>query len=334
VALVAVVYMASNSKQPINVSVTPTTNHSGTTPGSVACTTPATGQSLSIVENYQSFSTNPPTTTQVANTYEIYTPAYQNGLVAFSTGQSSASAASAVSVSAAFPCGTQYSVVGGDNANYFENITTVNSQSNGGTSTPVLLQKYSAATPLVANAVQTVGASTANVYGIGTGGLVTSIFESIQAGTDYFGISSNLSPVSATSTGQSGFVLVYTYNGAAITSINVPGAQRFQGTLPPITYASGQTAYAAFVFPSIHFSQYATPTGASSGYTTFSPQIQTSSSFSGSAQESDLGQTLIPLSNYYGIDGQWFTGEAVNLQTGQALFAATSTAGFIKLFHS
>ena len=233
--------------------------------------------------------------------------------VAFTTGQ----------------CGASYRSIVGDNLNWYENQTVVTSEA--GLNIPVIVQtfQYSAPTALIANSPQQAGASTGNVFGVGTGALVTNFQESIQAGRGFAGYPGE------------GFDVVYAYNSLAITGITLNG-QACTVTSLPITYVNGQNAQCGFVFPSIHFSQYGTPSGATSSYTLFNPQFQMGAGFSGAAQNSIVQQVIAPLGNYQGVNGQWYTGAATfgvpgiisGQSVGTLVLPATTSSAFIDISHA
>lgn len=225
-------------------------------------------------------------------------------------------------------CGIVYTNIVGDNLNWYQNKSSVTALPGTTVQAQPQIFQYSGATALVSNAPQNVGAANVQITGLSTGALVVSAQESVQAGRGWFGYPGE------------GFLVTYTYNNLAISSISLPGAITYSGTVP-VTYVSGQNAQVSFIIPAIHFSQYASPSGASSGYTLFSPQIQTSSGFSGSAQVSFVGQTMEPLSNFAGVNGQWYTGAAtytvggINGQAvGTAISPQTSASYFLQLVHS
>jgi len=294
---------------------------------SLNCTVPNGGQVLSYSQSYQSFSTNPPTVTLVAGSYSVYSNQFQSGQVAQFTGTSSSANAIPVG-SGQLNCGTTYAAVSADNANYYEEVNYTNTGSKSTSPISATVFKYAAATQLVSNSING-GSPTANaiVGGIATGALVTNETVSIKAGTDYYG--------TPTLPGQNpeGFLVIYAYNSLAVTSINIPGAVRFSGVIPSITYVGNQNQEVAFLFPAIHYSQYATPTGASSGYASFAPQIQMSSGFSGTTQNTFVQEAIVPLTNYYTVGGQWVTGTAINQQTGANIFTPVSAGYFMQIQH-
>lgn len=226
-------------------------------------------------------------------------------------------------------CGATYNEYPGDNVNWYINQTSAVAQAGKTIPVAALTYHYSAATALVANAPQTVGAANVLITGLSTGQLVTSAQESIQASAGWFGFPGE------------GFVVAYPYNNLAVSGIAIPGAQTWTGGQIPISYVLGQDAQADFVFPAIHYNQYATPTGAVSGYTLFSPQIQTSSGFSGTAQVSFVGETILPLCNFVGVNGNYYSSQAVytvpginGQSVGTAVCPSTSASYFIELIHS
>lgn len=228
-------------------------------------------------------------------------------------------------------CNQIYTSIVGDNLNWYQNRTTI--KAIPGINQQVIAQtfQYSAGTSLVSNAPQTVGTSNAVVNGIGTGGLVTSIYESIQGGRGWLGYPNE------------GLLVAYSYNNLAVASISLPNAQTYGGGQIPIAYVLGQDAQTDYVLPSTHFSLYTYPGAPNGGgpYTLFSPQIQMQTGFSGTTQVSFVGQTMLPLGNFAGANGQWYTGQATytttglnGQSTGTAILPATSAPYFLQLTHS
>jgi hypothetical protein len=226
-------------------------------------------------------------------------------------------------------CGITYTNIVGDNLNWYLNKSS-------GTALPgttIQLQpqtfQYSAATSLVANSPQATPAANSIIYGQAGGNLVTAFQESIVAGRGWYGYPGE------------GFDVVYSYNSLAVTSILLNG-QAGAVTSFPITSASGDTSQSTFTFPAGHFSQDMLQSGpASSSTATFGPSIQLSSGFSGTTQNTFIGQTLIPLTNFQGVNGQWYSGAAtytvagINGQAAGTVIAPTVSAPyFMQIQHS
>ena len=225
-------------------------------------------------------------------------------------------------------CGLVYTNIAGDNLNWYENKSS--QQALPGTTVQIQPQtfQYSAATALVANSQQATPAANSIFYGAGTGSLITNFQESIQAGRGWYGYPGE------------GFDVVYSYNPSNVISILLNG-QQGAVTAFPVTAATGDTAQVTFVFPAVHFSQYALQSGPTSSTATFSPTIQLGSLFSGTTENTFVGQTLIPLTNFQGVNGQWYTGQTtytvggLNGQAVGTVIAPTVSAPyFMQVQHS
>lgn len=240
------------------------------------------------------------TQTQVATSFSVYNPVVSKGAAAL-TGTSSATVYNAFSTT----CGATLWLVGGDNSNYFENLTAIQVV-NGTQYTAETLYRIGTATSLASNSPYNTGTTTANIIGVGAGGSAN-LYESIEANNYYIG-------------NPAGFVVVYTYNSLGETP-TITGGTRYYGTLPGITYKTGQNAAVAYQFPQCHYTQYCFPNGVSSSFGTFTVQIQTTSSYS--AVPNDIvSQTIFPISSYLDGNGVWHP-NVIATFSGTAVVAGT-----------
>lgn len=282
-------------------------------------------QVLNMYLTYQDFTATPVTTTQVATSYSVYDPTYANGQVAVLSGTTSATAANAFPLSGSAGCYRTYKVVGGDNGVYYENIGTTNTTTNVTTVVSIPLYKYSAPTLQATNSPTTAYGTNAIVAALSTGAQsITAPLLTIQAGTNYFG----------TPTTGGGFLVIFSYNNLAISGVNIAGATPYTGTLPASSFVTSNSAIPrlaslgsqntqqGYIFPSCHYSQYCTPSGAVGGFASFNPIIQTLSNF---AANEVVSVSVIPLTNYYSASGQWVQNTAVNAQGANILPSTSST---------
>lgn len=317
VLIIAVGYVSTGGFHSVAVqSGTGTQTYIQNTGGSQNTNCPSTlNTNMQMYEKYFNYKTNPVTLTQLSTTAALYTGS--PGAGGNAQLKQSATTSSTASINYTIACGEPGFVVGGNNGNVLENITTFTS--TGGTQGVVgILFAYSAPTVLQSNAVTSATSSgLAIAHSVAAGSQVTSLYETIQAGANYTG-------------NQAGEIIAYAYNSLAITSINLPGATRYTGTLPPITFTSlssnvakdTQNAEVAFVLPQGHYSQYITPSGVASGYTTFNPIIQVSGGYTGNTL---ISTQVTPFTNYLDNSFVWQQNQIVNNANGQALEPSTST---------
>ncbi len=283
------------------------------------------GQFVQVQQQYIDFTKNPAKATLAAVVGNVYVPGVAQPANTFTTltsgylqwpGTSSPGAG----------CNVAYGIVTGDNTNYYLNWTNVNTGTNLNTYVTVTSLKYSAANAQATNAIS--NALSANIlYGaVSAGQTVTAIQVAIQAANNWYG--------NGPGAGH-GYLVIFSFNSPDITSVNIPGAQPYTGALPPPNFFAGQSAVSgaqntrtAYLFPSIYYNQFGTPSGGTATSATFTPIIQVGANYATPVNEF-IGLDIVPLTTFV-YNGNPVYNTAVD-NTGAALFATVTNKFFISL---
>jgi hypothetical protein len=170
---------------------------------SLSCAGSSSAPTLSLTAYYNNSGTVPPTPTQVATSYSVYTPGVP---ITKASGTSSSSAATSVSD---VNCGGTYLVNWGDNSNYY--LTQVSTTVQN-TTQAVTTQLLPVSSPTVQFQNGTIAdwVNQAKFFGVSNGYKETNLEVRIQAGSGFWG-----NPVSA---------LLFAYNTTTVSSIylNLP----------------------------------------------------------------------------------------------------------------
>jgi len=226
-------------------------------------------------------------------------------------------------------CGLVYTNIVGDNLNWYENHSS--QQALPGTTVQLqpLTFQYSAATALVSNSPQTAGTSNALVFA-STSAPVT-VYESILAGRGWYGYPGE------------GFLAVYSADSYFVSSMNINGCNKWTGGQIPTSFTVSNSIQYACILPAINYGAYAVVNGQpSSQFTTFGLQITPTSGFNTAGQNVPIGETLLPLTNFQGVNGNWYTSQAtytvpgiISAQTvGTAIAPKVTSQYFVFLEHS
>jgi len=225
-------------------------------------------------------------------------------------------------------CGLTYTNIAGDNLGWLENKSS--GQALPGTAIQLQPEIFQISTPspLVSNSPQTAGTTNAIVYPT-TSSPVT-VYESILAGRAWTGFPGE------------GFLVVYTADSYFVSSMNINGCNKWAGGQIPVSYTVSNMIQYSCVFPAINYGSYAVVTGTpSSQFTNFGLQITPTSGFSTTGQNVPIGETVLSLSNFQGVNGQWYTGQATytvpgiiaGQTVGTVLTPKTTSQYFVFLEH-
>lgn len=306
--VIAGIFLGAATHWTYNFASTGTTGTAGGTgnatpnPGGVC---PNTAQSFLLGAEVINYNNQPPTNSSIAVTWQLYA---QGSTSSQATGTTSAAGLNSISTTGSLTnlnCNQNYTYFAGDNVNFLEGVTTINTGTRTSTNYNILLYKYTAPNLYLSNTSIVSTAGQAIVHSVPASSVENQATIQIKA-------------TNATDGNAQGSLDVMTFNNLQISSIQgpYPTAASLGLNVPTPSYSFGQNSYYAFVVPQqLHYS-----------YVNFAPVITTTSVFNGNVLN-DLGAIGLyqyPITGYI-YNAKYVANVAVQPgTTGTAIIAAAS----------
>jgi len=301
--LLGALYVGATYFHPASVGVPSTSGTpASTTTTSLACAGSSVAPTLSLETYYMNTATVPPSPTQVATSYSIYTG---SSPLAFASGTTSASAGTSIS---GVNCGQSYNIFVGDNSNYYlkevQTTITQTSQQLAVKLTPISLPSIGYNNGTIAGYV-----GQAKFFNVPNGYTETQLQMKISAGSGYFG--------------HPDYAIVFAYNASQISSIQL--------NAPTISVPSSVVSVPAG-FATV---AYQMPAIGNYNSTIINPIIKTATLPSNTLVASPIDVYLVSEANF-NQNGNLLTGLFANPSTGAPLVtpvpSVTTSSGGILIY--